>query len=408
MATIAEAMTLANIPDEIMFSVLAEINAIDLCHAACASARFCDLVADARLWASLCHARWPPVRAEEPTHGWRREYARRHAKDAKALHLLGRMASVSDEITQASAERRSACWRELLALGEEVMGAVASVVTDKTQPEVLRSEAGKSLTGLNQSTVLRHWRKLMSMPSDGVPVEAGALLLVQFYRTTEQLCYPERCVDVTEEIDAFAHRLRSRLAEPISAVGAVRALAELLCKEEGFEGNEADYYDHRNSLLDNVITSRKGIPISLSVLFAAVCARVGVPLDMIGLPGHFLLGTRSEGPSGERLFIDVFHSGRLLNIDQCEAIVRAYGIPWSEELARPVPLTEVWGRQVRNLANCHKQSGEFDKLQLTEALLAAELNNSTGHIPYPGTATRSEPGQGALLQMLQALLREQG
>ena len=77
----------------------------------------------------------------------------------------------------------------------------------------------------------------------------------------------------------------------------VTELAKLLFQEEGFSGNQLNYYDPNNSLLDHVLTARTGIPISLSVVFAAVSERVGVPLDMIGLPGHFLLGTRPCAPA---------------------------------------------------------------------------------------------------------------
>ena len=153
-------------------------------------------------------------------------------------------------------------------------------------------------------------------------------------------------------------------------------------------------------MLDHVLTSRTGIPISLSVLFAAVCARVGVHLDMIGLPGHFLLATTPQPPHGERVFIDAFHGGRLLSLEHCETIVKGYGIEWSEEMATPVPLTEVWGRMVRNLMNCHKQTADIDKLRLAEQLLLAESPRA-GHIPYPaGTG-----GEAGLMRLLQSLMQ---
>ena len=89
-------------------------------------------------------------------------------------------------------------------------------------------------------------------------------------------------------------------------------LSGLLFKEDGFCGNQHNYYDYRNSLLDHVLHSRTGIPISLSVLFAAICRRVGVHLDMIGLPGHFLLATRTE----PRIFVDAFHGGATYGLQQ--------------------------------------------------------------------------------------------
>ena len=95
-------------------------------------------------------------------------------------------------------------------------------------------------------------------------------------------------------------------------------------------------------MLDRVLESRTGIPISLSVLFAAVCRRVGVQLDMIGLPGHFLLATRPT-PTTPRTFVDVFNGGRLLGLRECEEIVASYGIGWSDSMVTPVPMSEVAG-----------------------------------------------------------------
>ena len=155
-------------------------------------------------------------------------------------------------------------------------------------------------------------------------------------------------------------------------------LAKLLFQEEGFSGNQLNYYDPNNSLLDHVLTARTGIPISLSVVFAAVCRRVGVVLDAIGLPGHFLLGIK--GSAG--IFVDVFHHGTLLDLAQCQAITRSYGIPWSDEMVTPVPVSEVWARQVRNLLNCFQKKGDLAQSIRLQALLSKHHRRA---VLRPGT-----------------------
>ena len=195
----------------------------------------------------------------------------------------------------------------------------------------------------------------------------------------------------------------------------------MLFEEQGYTGNQRNYYDPRNSLLDHVIDSKMGIPISLSVLFAAVCRRVGVhspwlahtlpwpcseatpmrcivvqraharahsdfpadfpigtqmtpvppwqvDLDMIGLPGHFLLATRPAA-SCPRVFVDAFHGGALLGVEDCKHIVNQYGIVWRDDMDAPVAVSEVWGRMVRNLLNCRKQSGDLAQVRLIQQLL---------------------------------------
>lgn len=218
---------------------------------------------------------------------------------------------------------------------------------------------------------------------------------------------PPFCPQVRAELDVLAHRLHAQLETPITPIAAVQALRRMLFDEDGFAGNTDHYYDPANSLLDHVLATRKGIPISLSVLFAAVCARVGVALDMIGLPGHFLLATRPQADAEEeRVFVDVFHSGRLLTLEHCELIVRSYGVAWSRDHAQPVPIDEVWSRQVRNLLNCHKQTGDFDRMMLAERLLQTEREAPSSSVPYPSRAqSPSAPPPEQVLQMLQQMLR---
>jgi len=141
-----------------------------------------------------------------------------------------------------------------------------------------------------------------------------------------------------------------------------------------------------------------------------------VHMDMIGLPGHFLLATQPQPPDGERVFVDAFHKGALLSLHQCEAIVNSYGLAWSDEMVTPVLPSEVWQRMVRNLVNCHKQVGDFERLLQCEQLL--HINRPPTTIPYPqgneDTSGADSDGMGGaqatasdrrLFLMLQSLMQ---
>lgn len=239
-------------------------------------------------------------------------------------------------------------------------------------------------------------------------VEDGALLLIRLYLADEELRRPEaRAEKALDELAALAARLSGRLQEGDDAVEVVCALRGILFHEKGFCGNQQNYYDHRNSLLDHVLTMRTGIPISLSVVFAAVCRRVGVDLDMIGLPGHFLLATRPQHAGERRVFVDVFHGGEMLDLEACQTIVLAYGLTWSDQMATPVPVSEVWDRMLRNLLNCHKQRGEVQQVRMLQQLLLPPESM----LPHPEDESSGMPmstleGQSpaVLLQMLQTML----
>ena len=130
---------------------------------------------------------------------------------------------------------------------------------------------------------------------------------------------------------------------------------------------------------------------------------------MIGLPGHFLLGSRPTRPGEERIFVDPFHGGAILSLQDCAQIVAHYGVAWSAELANPVPHSEVWGRMVRNLLNCHKRNGDVDQVRTRACRghrtppshsptrisphLPTHLPTSLSH-PRPGDAARAAAPPG--------------
>ena len=114
-------------------------------------------------------------------------------------------------------------------------------------------------------------------------------------------------------LDALAAGLAPRLPSDPPPDDAARLLAHYLFDECGFRGNRDDYYDPRNSLLNEVLERRAGIPISLSVLAIEVGRRLRIPLEGVGFPGHFLV--RVVGPRGV-LLLDPFHGGTPVSNDE--------------------------------------------------------------------------------------------
>jgi hypothetical protein len=122
----------------------------------------------------------------------------------------------------------------------------------------------------------------------------------------------------------------------------------------GFGGNVNDYYSYKNSLLSFVLLEKKGIPLSLAILYSCICRRIGISVDIIGLPGHVVVGI----PGERRLFVDVYHQGRLLTEQDCHAIAQSYGFPWQDSLLRPLSPTQVFTRILNNLGYCFSRQLE--------------------------------------------------
>lgn len=125
------------------------------------------------------------------------------------------------------------------------------------------------------------------------------------------------------DVAGYLDQLRNLARDARSHIGGdLREQAVGLCRylfhEVGFHGNAKEYYDPRNSYLSDVLDRLTGIPITLSLVTIAVGRRLGLPLEGLGLPGHFVVQCRATDP---HLYIDPFHGGRLLTVDQCEALV---------------------------------------------------------------------------------------
>lgn len=163
---------------------------------------------------------------------------------------------------------------------------------------------------------------------------------------------PDLDVDTERQtLDAFAAR-----CEPPTLDGLIR----LLFRDEGFDGNRDHYYDPRNSYLHEVVRRRTGIPITLSVLTLEVGRRCGVPLSAVNLPGHFLLRDKVD----RSLFVDPFHRGALLGMDDVERLYAAMrpASPFDESLLDEPDHHDILRRVLANLQGIFLQHREASSL----------------------------------------------
>ena len=127
-----------------------------------------------------------------------------------------------------------------------------------------------------------------------------------------------------------------------------------------FAGNKADYYDARNSYLDQVLERRCGIPISLSLVYAETCGRLDCEMVGLNAPAHLLLGSAGDG-GGDHIVVDCFDGGRILDLDAAADLVASnagFGEDEGAELLgnlRALPMTSrQWASRVlRNLKAVH-------------------------------------------------------
>ncbi|MBL9202699.1 MAG: transglutaminase family protein [Opitutaceae bacterium] len=186
-------------------------------------------------------------------------------------------------------------------------------------------------------------------------LETGALLLA---RTVSPRLDAGDCI---AQLDAIAARCRELIVEPSSAREKCRVINRVLFHEQGFHGNVDDYTDPLNSFLDQVLARRTGLPISLSIVYLLVAQRVGVELEPVGLPGHFVVGCFSDGLP---FFVDPFDRGLFRGpVEMFELLRSSQHTPVPSDLA-PTPVREVLCRSCRNLVNHYTAAGDMARARL--------------------------------------------
>ena len=173
-------------------------------------------------------------------------------------------------------------------------------------------------------------------------------------------------------IDEYADRVRLRRGESEDPAHTIASINVVLFQQEGFAGNQSEFYDPRNSYLNDVLDRKLGIPISLSVIYMEVAQRVGLPVFGVGLPGHFLL--KHYDLNGNQIFIDPYVAGRLLSPAECQTrLDEVYGgqMPLQPEFLNSVSRRQILTRMLNNLRSIYISQRNFKKaLTIVDFILA--------------------------------------
>jgi regulator of sirC expression with transglutaminase-like and TPR domain len=175
-------------------------------------------------------------------------------------------------------------------------------------------------------------------------------------------------------LDDVAGAVQKRLTDGLDADASRGALAEEVFVRQGFAGNATEYYDPRNSYLNEVIDRRRGIPITLAVVYLAVGRRLGMPVHGVNAPGHFLVR------HGERV-LDPFASGRGVANDTLLEQLRQMGVSEPEDqlrrlLTSPPDTRTILVRMLGNLKANHLQRKDFVRtLAVVDRLVHLEPAN---------------------------------
>lgn len=198
-------------------------------------------------------------------------------------------------------------------------------------------------------------------PDGSIDLVQGALLIAQ-----EE--YPDLEIGrYVRILDEMALELQTRMDASREPGEVVELLNRYFFEEKSFSGNREDYYNPKNSYLNEVLETKRGIPITLSLLYLEVGRRLGLPLAGVGLPGHFLV-RYWEGE--EDFLIDPYNGGALLSLEDCQQrLDQIYGgiLRLRAEYLVPIPRKAILVRILNNLKSIYISRREYPK-----ALAASE------------------------------------
>jgi regulator of sirC expression with transglutaminase-like and TPR domain len=171
---------------------------------------------------------------------------------------------------------------------------------------------------------------------------------------------------VITQVDELGQRLKRRIPADAVALQRLRFLNRFFFHELGFKGNVNDYHDPCNSHLHEVLETRRGIPISLALLYMEWASQIGLTARGINFPGHFLVKLRL--PRGE-VVIDPF-SGHSLSREDLEERLQPYRQQTGLMGEFEVPLglflqtasaRDILARMLRNLKEIHRSHRDFGR-----------------------------------------------
>ena len=205
---------------------------------------------------------------------------------------------------------------------------------------------------------LPEWQALASMEDRALPLLDVALLIARDeYPDLDPRRYALR-------VQGHASHLRRAVEREPQLALKMRAINHYLFEEVGYAGNHDEYYDPRNSYINEVFERRLGNPISLALVQMAVSREVGLPLDGVSFPGHFLV--RLPVDNGV-LVMDPFNRGRPLDVDELRERASAHlggGVPDDDALSQilhPASNRAILVRMLRNLHGVYQKHGDWER-----------------------------------------------
>ena len=230
---------------------------------------------------------------------------------------------------------------------------------------------------MNLPHALPDWNTLATLGDDELPLLGTALLIARDeYPDLDPAGY-------SAQVDTYAEALRPQLEGDVDLPARLTAINRYLFEELGFAGNNLQYDDPRNSYLNQVVDRKLGIPISLAVIQIEVTRRLGLPLDGVSFPGHFLV--RLPVDDGI-LVLDPYNKGRPVSAEELRERASPHlgGQPPDDQqllqILAPATHRMILMRMLRNLKGLYLERGDWERVaRSADRLLKLSPDTAEAH-----------------------------
>lgn len=249
-------------------------------------------------------------------------------------------------------------------LGESGEAVSRRIAQHALELEERAKQLRRLASDVELAPTLRQLEELMSdAPASDKQLLRGALLIAKLDNAD---------IDVDaygQQVDEMAEEIRSGLSDDADPVERRKAMHKYLFEENGFHGGRMEYYHPANSHLNRVIDDREGLPITLSILYMELGRRLGLQIEGVGLPGHFVVKHLIDDDSQ---LIDVFERGKLLAREDAEQIVASYaGRLMTDADLRAQTVVEILTRVLNNLMGIATDKQDVEAMhRYCEAMVA--------------------------------------
>ncbi|XP_071013212.1 F-box only protein 21-like isoform X3 [Oncorhynchus clarkii lewisi] len=368
---------MTDLPAELLEYILCfpVLKHVDICNVSCSCKRLHDVChGRGKVWGHQYKLRWPRLQKhyrQNECCDWLKEYRTRHTV---GLQIRRTVVSISKRFFTEVVLGDS--FAEIESLGapehfceDELLSILNS---DRRKILTLKYYAKKILYFLRQQNILRSLKMFLEQPAEQQSALEGAVLV-------DQYCNPLADVSldgISSQLEEITDKVKKMLRMKNSSHPSLRvtqgdcfavedfelerqvvvALNAVLYEQLQYKGNECDYYNPLNSYIHQVLLRRTGIPISLSVLYMTLARKLGVQLEPVNFPNHFLLRwcqhQRGSGDIYDFVYIDAFGKGKQLTAKECEYLI---GHQVTADYYSAISTTEVLLRMVGNLLNIGKR-----------------------------------------------------